>query len=78
MTDLSPVSKEQFEAWVASYPRPLKRSLFEGGDPPRAVYYDLSIGGGLDAIVALYTIDSVYGPEGGWRVALHLHEEKPQ
>ena len=37
---MRPVSKEEFEAFLAAYPRPLERDVFGACEPPAVSYND--------------------------------------
>lgn len=49
------VTKEELEAHVAAWPRPLLIDLYQIIDPPRLCYIDPSYGGWPDNVVASYS-----------------------
>lgn len=46
------VTREEFDAFIATYPRPLKRDVYAIADPPWCNYHDFTIGEGWDSLVA--------------------------
>ncbi len=46
------VSREEFEEWIASYPRKLDVDIYGIADPPWRNYHDFTIGKGWDSLVA--------------------------
>jgi len=55
------VTEAEFDAFLAAYPRPLRKSYQQIGDPPSTRFYDPTMRGD-DAIMA--TIVWCYGPSG--------------
>lgn len=45
MSDWTTVTRAEFDAFIAAYPRPLDRTLDTICEPPRVAYYDLTIPG---------------------------------
>jgi hypothetical protein len=37
------VTKEEFDAWLAAYPRPLVRDVYAAGEPPLVTFNDFAV-----------------------------------
>lgn len=74
--ELSVCTKEEFSAFIAAYPAPLKVSILHICEPEQVQYNDFSLGVWPESVVAAYdawghTPGNIYGPEpGNWRIAL--------
>jgi hypothetical protein len=55
---VKPVTKEEFERFIASYPRPLDRDIMRMAEPPVVTYNDFSLGMWPLSIVAQHTFDA--------------------
>jgi hypothetical protein len=63
------VTKEEFEQFIATYPRSLDRDVAMMCEPPVVTYNDFSLGDWPESIVARHTFEAPdsYVPI-GWRV----------
>ncbi len=72
MSGLSPCTREQFDAFIESYPRALTRNICGMVEPPQAQYYDFTLGAGGAALVAAkslpYDSSAPDAAESGWRI----------
>jgi hypothetical protein len=55
---MKPVTKEQFEQFIQSYPRPLNRNVALMCEPPVVTYNDFSLGMWPASVVARHTFES--------------------
>jgi hypothetical protein len=64
---LKPCSKEEFEAFLRGYPRPLERDVYGACEPPLVSYNDWTLGNWPTSIVASHSLD----PDGdrNWSIA---------
>ncbi|PZQ99227.1 MAG: hypothetical protein DI533_00525 [Cereibacter sphaeroides] len=53
------VGKDEFDAFLASYPRQLVRDVYGAGEPPMVNYNDFTLGEWPESIVAYHFL---YGP----------------
>lgn len=66
-------TKQQFDDFLAAYPRPLKRDAYFVCDPPFISYNDFELGNWPDSIVASHSFDDMQGKTpSGWAVATEL------
>jgi hypothetical protein len=52
--DLEPCTKDEFDAFIAAYPRELKRKNIMVSDPPLVTFNDATFGGWPESMVASY------------------------
>lgn len=70
MSDWRAVTKEDFDAWVSAYPRPLKYNVWRASEPELHGWHDVSRGPGPESLVAAVNGPS-YPPNDAfhnWRV----------
>jgi hypothetical protein len=56
MDKYKPVSKAEFDAFIANYPRKLDRDVFGAFDPPLVTYNDFTLGDWPKSSVAKYLL----------------------
>lgn len=54
---MKPVTKEEFEQFILSYPRPLDRDVARMAEPPVVTYNDFSLGMWPQSVVARHTFE---------------------
>jgi hypothetical protein len=54
---MKPVTKEEFEKFILSYPRPLDRDVAQMCEPPVVTYNDFSLGVWPQSVVARHTFE---------------------
>jgi hypothetical protein len=52
--DLEPCTKDEFDAFIAAYPRELRRKNIMVSDPPIVTFNDATLGGWPESMVASY------------------------
>jgi hypothetical protein len=52
MNTMKHCTKEELEAFVATYPRPLERDVFAASEPPLVTFNDFTLGNWPDSVVA--------------------------
>ena len=63
-------SKEEFDDFIAKYPRPLTRDVFGAGEPPVVTFNDFTIAPKWpESVVASYFAEDSVGPACKWRIA---------
>jgi hypothetical protein len=63
------VTKEEFEQFITTYPRPLDRDVSFISEPPVVTYNDFSLGDWPASIVARHSFDDLMGIKpSGWEV----------
>lgn len=70
MSEMRSVTKEEFDAWVAAYPRPLVRNVWRVSEPELHGWHDFSLGDGPESLVAAVS-GPTYPPDTSfhnWRV----------
>lgn len=71
---LKAVTKEEFDAFIAQYPRPLTRHLTTICSPEQLSYNDWTLGIWPTSVVAYYFVgdppgaEHYYGPAKGWHI----------
>jgi hypothetical protein len=59
---MKPVTRDEFEQFVTTYPRVLERDVARMAEPPVVTYNDFSLGNWPESIVARHTFEAPDSP----------------
>jgi hypothetical protein len=68
MTTPSKVTKEEFDAFIKAYPRPLERDVNATVEPTCVTFNDFTLGDWPKSVVASYVRGDDREPAHGWEI----------
>lgn len=75
MKSLKPCTKEEFDAFLAAYPRRVERDVYMAGEPPLVTYNDFSLAPAWPQSVVASHLDgdppgtaTYYGPPSNYKI----------